>query len=154
MTGPYGWAAQQLTECLVRLGECEDVPAAVRTGLDRAAETFEAEAGVVVREGSVVASRGFPASESPPADWGVSGAFVPGLGELPWVHSPVDGSWIALARAGEPFQQPLAAAERVHELERPDGLGEHLRHPAQQRRLRHAERLAGPRQGDPAAVER
>jgi len=72
MTGPYGWAAQQLTECLVRLGECEDVPAAVRTGLDLAAETFEAEAGVVVREGSVVASRGFPASESPPADWGVS----------------------------------------------------------------------------------
>ena len=53
----------------------------------------------------------------------------------------------------EPFQQPLAGAERVHELERPDGLRERLRHPAQQRRLLHAERLALPRQGDPAAVE-
>ena len=103
MTGPYGWAAHQLTECLVQLGECEDVPAAVRTALDLAAETFEAEAGVVVREGSVVASRGFPASEPPPADWGVSGAFVPGLGELPWMHSPFDGGWIALAREGEAF---------------------------------------------------
>ena len=56
-----------------------------------------------MREGSVVASRGFPASEPPPADWGVSGAFVPGLGELPWVHSPFDGGWIALAREGEAF---------------------------------------------------
>ena len=35
----------------------------------------------------------------------------------------------------EPLQQLLAAAQRVHELERPDGLGERLRHPAQQRRL-------------------
>ena len=37
-----GWAAQQLTEYLVHLSECEDVPSALRSGLDRAAEAFEA----------------------------------------------------------------------------------------------------------------
>ena len=84
----------------------------MRTGLDRAAEAFEAEAGVVVRDGEVVASLGFPASESPPTDWGVSGAFVPGLGELPCVHSPLDGGWVALAREGEPFSVPEAALLR------------------------------------------
>jgi hypothetical protein len=112
MNGPYGWAAQQLTEYLVQLAACEEVPAAMRTGLDRAAEAFEAEAGVVVREGEVVASLGFPASESPPTDWGVSGAFVPGLGELPCVHSPFEGGWVALAREGEPFSVPEAALLR------------------------------------------
>ena len=135
------WAAQQLTEYLVELGACEEVPEAVRTGLDRAAETFEAEAGVVVREGSVVASLGFPASESPPADWGVSGAFVPGLGELPSVHSPFDGGWVALARAGEPFSvqeaallrgmaqvlaQTVRTLELVHSLRSRQGLLERL----------------------------
>jgi diguanylate cyclase (GGDEF)-like protein len=97
-----GWAAQQLTEFLVLLAACEDVPSALGTGLDRATEAFEAEAGVVVRDDEVVASIGF-ADSAPPADWGVAGAPVPGLGELPFVSAPFDGGWIALARDGEPF---------------------------------------------------
>jgi diguanylate cyclase (GGDEF)-like protein len=97
-----GWAAQQLTELLAQLGTCEDVPSAVRTGLDRASEAFEAEAGVVVRDGEVLAAVGFGGSE-PPADWGVAGAPVPGLGELPFTSAPFDGGWLALAREGDPF---------------------------------------------------
>jgi diguanylate cyclase (GGDEF)-like protein len=64
------WAAQQLTEYLTQLGASEEVCSALKTGVERAAEAFEAEAGAVVRDGAVVATIGFPQHESPPAGWG------------------------------------------------------------------------------------
>ena len=79
------WAAQQLTEYLTRVGAAGDVCAALRTGIERAAEVFEAEAGAVVRNGAIVATIGFPPNESPSAAWAPPGsltAAVPGLVEL------------------------------------------------------------------------
>jgi diguanylate cyclase (GGDEF)-like protein len=112
------WAAQQLTEYLTRLGTCDDVPAALRTGLDRAAEAFEAEAGAVVRNGVVVAHIGFTACEPPAADWirpGERSADVPGLGTASAVAAPLDDAgegWIALARYDEDFSVEEAALLR------------------------------------------
>ena len=63
----YTWAAQQLTEYLTVLGAYEDVDAALAAAVERAAEALEAEAGVVVRNGEVVASIGFRAAEPPDA---------------------------------------------------------------------------------------
>jgi diguanylate cyclase (GGDEF)-like protein len=112
------WAAQQLTEYLTRLGTCEDVGAARRTGLERAAEAFEAEAGTLVHDGAVVASIGFSARELPAADWvrpGEREAEMPGLGPVAAVSAPLDdcsAAWIALARDGEPFTVEEAALLR------------------------------------------
>jgi diguanylate cyclase (GGDEF)-like protein len=101
------WAAQQLTEYLTHLGTCDDVGAALRTGVERSAEAFEAEAGAVVRHGVVAATVGFPAHEPPPASWGrpdERAADVPGLGMVEAVSAPLEGDgWIALAREGERF---------------------------------------------------
>ena len=101
------WAAQQLTEYLTHLGACDDAGAALRTGVERAAEVFEAEAGAVVRDGAVVATVGFPAHEPPPPSWGCPGeraAEVPGLGTVAAVSAPLEGDgWIALGREGERF---------------------------------------------------
>ena len=112
---PYSWSAQQLTEYLTLLGTCEDVPCALRAGLDRAAEAFEAEAGAVIRNGAVAASLGFPAFDP---TWGRPGettAEVPGLGTIPCVGAPLDDAgsgWLALARDGEPFSTEDAALLR------------------------------------------
>jgi len=105
----HSWVAQQLTEYLTQLGACDDVAAALRTGVERAAEAFEAEAGVVVCGGQVVASIGFPAHELPGPDWGLPGARsadVPGLGTVAAVGAPLgdgDTGWLALARDGAAF---------------------------------------------------
>ena len=115
----------------------------MRTGLDRAAEVFEAEAGVVVREGTVVASLGFPASESPSAVRGASPVRTcPG-----WASSPLDALPVrrllalALAREDEPFSvqeaallrgmaqalaQTVRMLELVHSLRSRQGLLERL----------------------------
>jgi diguanylate cyclase len=112
------WAAQQLTEYLTRLGTCEDVGAALRIGLERAAEAFEAEAGVVVRDGDVVAATGFGAGRLPDRDWvglGARSAGIPGLGTAAAVAAPLDDAgtgWIALARDGEEFSVEESALLR------------------------------------------
>jgi diguanylate cyclase (GGDEF)-like protein len=112
------WAAQQLAEYLTRLGTCEDVGAALRIGIERAAEAFEAEAAAVVRGGAVLASIGFPASAPPPAGWGRPGersAEVPGLGTVASIGAPLDeegAGWVALARHGETFSVQEAALLR------------------------------------------
>jgi diguanylate cyclase (GGDEF)-like protein len=102
------WAAQQLTEYLSQLGACDDVATAVRIGVERAAEAFEAEAGAVIRRGAAIAHIGFPAAEPPPGEWGRPGseaAEVPGLGPVPVIGVPFDDGigWLALARDGEAF---------------------------------------------------
>jgi diguanylate cyclase (GGDEF)-like protein len=115
---PYSWAAQQLAEYLTRLGTADDVDSALRTGIERAAEALEAEAGAVVRGGAVVATIGFPAGGPPPADWGRPGersAEVPGLGTVAAVGAPLDDDghdWVALARDGERFSVEEAALLR------------------------------------------
>ncbi len=94
----YTWAAQQLTEYLTALGAYEDVDAALTAGVERAAEAFEAEAGVVVRDGEVVASIGFRAGEPPDASWARPGERG--------IAAPLDDagtSWLALSRDDEPF---------------------------------------------------
>ena len=112
------WAAQQLTEYLTALGAPEEVGAALRTGVERAAEAFEAEAGAVIRDGAVAATIGFPAGRLPAASWGRPGtrtAAVPGLGTVAAIGAPLDGagrSWIALAREGESFSVPEVAVLR------------------------------------------
>jgi len=90
----YTWAAQQLSEYLTALGAYEDVEKALTAGVERAAEAFEAEAGVVVRNGQVVASIGFRAGEPPDATW--TGG----------ISAPIDEAgtaWLALSREDEPF---------------------------------------------------
>ncbi len=129
----YTWAAQQLTEYLTQLGVCEHVDEALRVGVERAAEAFDAEAGAVERDGRVVAAIGFPAGELPAAGWGLSPdhvAEVPGLGDVTAVSAPLDAggrSWLALARDGDAFTVEeasllrgmacaLAQTLRAHEL--------------------------------------
>ena len=90
----YTWAAQQLSEYLTALGAYEDVEKALTAGVERAAEAFEAEAGVIVRDGQVVASIGFRAGEPPDATW--TGG----------ISAPIDEAgtaWLALSREDEPF---------------------------------------------------
>ena len=90
----YTWAAQQLSEYLTALGAYEDVEKALTAGVERAAEAFEAEAGVIVRDGRVVASIGFRAGEPPDATW--TGG----------ISAPLDEAgtaWLALSREDEPF---------------------------------------------------
>src|SRR6478672_10244046 len=112
------WAAQQLTEYLTRVGTCEDVGTALRIGLERAAEAFEAEAGAVVRDGAVVAGTGFGAGRRPDRDWvrpGARSAEVPGLGTVAAVAAPLDDAgtgWVALAREGEDFSVEESALLR------------------------------------------
>ena len=112
------WAAQQLTEYLTLLGAAEDVATALRSGVERAAEAFEAEAGAVVRDAAVVAAVGFPAGSPPAPGWGRPRghhADVPGLGTVSAVGAPLDeggASWIALARDGERFSVQEAALLR------------------------------------------
>ncbi len=98
----YSWAAQQLTEYLTLLGGCESVECALKQGVERAAEAFEAEAGAVVRDGVVAATIGL---RDPAPDWGAAKhADVPGLGLVPAVNAPLDeNSRLALAREGDPF---------------------------------------------------
>jgi diguanylate cyclase (GGDEF)-like protein len=91
----YTWAAQQLTEYVTLLGAYEDVDAALTAGVERAAEAFEAEAGVVVRDGEVVACIGFRAGDLPDASWTEGG-----------IAAPLDDAgtaWLALSREDEPF---------------------------------------------------
>jgi len=102
----YNWAAQQLTEYLTLLGTCEDVPSALRAGVDRAAEAFDAEAGAVLEDGAVLEGIGN-------AEWREREAGVPGLGTVPALVAPLDERLaLTVARAGEPFSVEEAALLR------------------------------------------
>jgi diguanylate cyclase (GGDEF)-like protein len=97
----YTWAAQQLTEYVTALGAYEDVDTAMSAGVERAAEAFEAEAGVVVRDGQVVASIGFRAGEPHDADWAASAPF-----------DDAASAFLALSREDEPFNVEESALLR------------------------------------------
>ncbi|GAC1518816.1 MAG: hypothetical protein NVS2B6_00560 [Thermoleophilaceae bacterium] len=107
-----GWSTQQLVEFLAAVAGVPDEATALRDAIEHAAEAVEAEIGVVIRSGEIVASIGFPdrgvnveellQGRGNPAER----LEVPGLG-LAWVariplEQDVPGEML-LARADEPF---------------------------------------------------
>jgi diguanylate cyclase (GGDEF)-like protein len=106
------WAAQQLTEFLSAVSACADEALATREGVERAAETVEAEGAALVRDGAVVASIGWPRFEVPEqalvavARAGSGAVPVPGAGDCPAVALPLDDEDAALVvvRQGAPLE--------------------------------------------------
>jgi diguanylate cyclase (GGDEF)-like protein len=105
------WAPQQLAEFLGAVSECHDEAAAAREGVERAAESVEAECAALLRGGVVVASIGWPRFDVPERDLAViadereGAVWVPGSGRCTALGFPFDGSDMVLvvARAGAPF---------------------------------------------------
>jgi diguanylate cyclase (GGDEF)-like protein len=108
---PSSWAAQQLAEFLGAVSACPDEAAAAREGVERAAETVEAEGAALLRGGAVVASIGWPRFEVPEralraiAERGSGEILIPGAGVCPAAGLPLEGEdgRLVVARAGEPF---------------------------------------------------
>ncbi|MDX6731863.1 MAG: hypothetical protein QOC54_1811 [Baekduia sp.] len=106
------WAAQQLTEFLSAVSACADEALATREGVERAAETVEAEGAALVRAGAAVASIGWPRFEVPEqalvavARAGSGAVPVPGAGYCPAVALPLDDEDAALVvvRQGAPLE--------------------------------------------------
>jgi diguanylate cyclase (GGDEF)-like protein len=106
------WAAQQLTEFLSAVSACADEALATREGVERAAETVEAEGAALVRAGAAVASIGWPRFEVPEqalvavARAGSGAVPVPGAGDCPAVALPLDDEDAALVvvRQGAPLE--------------------------------------------------
>jgi diguanylate cyclase (GGDEF)-like protein len=106
------WAAQQLAEFLSAVSACADEALAAREGVERAAETVEAEAAALVRDGAVVTSIGWPRFDVPEralvaiARAGSGSVHVPGAGECPGVALILDDEEGALVvvRHGAPLE--------------------------------------------------
>jgi diguanylate cyclase (GGDEF)-like protein len=105
------WAAQQLAEFLGAVSGAADEQAAAREGVERAAETVEAEGAALLRAGVVVASIGWPRFDVPERELlavaqGATGTVaVPGAGACPAVALALEGedAHLVVVRAGEPF---------------------------------------------------
>ena len=142
---PINWSAQ-LTDFLTTVSSAEDERTASRVVVERAVETFNAEAAALLREGQVVASAGIRSDAIPglalePGDLGeeCTELTVPGL-----EHCPA----MALGIAGEPPSTLVVARAAggefaLHELHLARGmarvLGLSLRHfrlAAEERRQR------------------
>ncbi|HEV7751128.1 MAG TPA: EAL domain-containing protein [Baekduia sp.] len=106
------WAAQQLAEFLNAVSACPDEALAARAGVERAAETVEAEAAALVRAGAVVTSIGWPRFDVPEralvaiAGAGSGAVHVPGAGDCPGVALALEGDDAALVvvRRGAPLE--------------------------------------------------
>ena len=105
------WSTQQLTEFVTAVSDAGDETAALREGLQRAAEALDAEVAAVVRGGVVAASLGWPREAVPAADLlaaaaaGSGAVDVPGTGPVPAVVMDlVDdrSAQLVLARAADP----------------------------------------------------
>ena len=116
------WSAQQLAQYLSAVSMHEHECAAVRSAVELAAEAFEAEAGAVIAETSVVAAVGFPAGSVPPPDvFRALGPHrlleVPGAGACHTTAVPVtlsDGpASFALARSVEAFSHEESSLLRA-----------------------------------------
>jgi diguanylate cyclase (GGDEF)-like protein len=111
MSATAGWAAQQLAEFLRAVSHAPDESAAIREGVERAAESVDAECAALLSGGAVVASIGWPRFEIPARALGelAGGRIVdvpmPGLGPAPATCVPLDGedSHLVIVRAGEPL---------------------------------------------------
>jgi diguanylate cyclase (GGDEF)-like protein len=105
------WAPQQLSEFLGAVSRCQDEAEAAREGVERAAESVEAECAALVRDGSVVASVGWPRFDVPErrlvalAAAGDGVVEVPGAGSCPALVVPLEGSGaeLVIVRAGAAF---------------------------------------------------
>ncbi|MGH2730673.1 MAG: PAS domain S-box protein, partial [Actinomycetota bacterium] len=104
------WSTQQLTEFLAAVSSFASEEAAERGGVERVAEALEAEVAVLARDGSIVASVGFPAGKLPEADLLAllespdRTLFVPGAGSCPAMVARVEDdprSYVVVARSGE-----------------------------------------------------
>ena len=102
-----------LAEYLAALSRCADDASATRAAVEHAAEALEGEVGVVLRDGEVVISIGFPRGREPVADlWeaacGRSATVeVPGVGPchltVAAIDAAVPGHLLLARRPGEPF---------------------------------------------------
>ncbi|MCW2994776.1 MAG: hypothetical protein JWQ18_2271 [Conexibacter sp.] len=105
------WAPQQLSEFLGAVSQCQDEFEAAREGVERAAESVEAECAALVRNGVVVAAVGWPRYDVPEASLNELVATreglleIPGAGPCPALALPLEdsGAQLVLARAGLPF---------------------------------------------------
>jgi diguanylate cyclase (GGDEF)-like protein len=105
------WAPQQLAEFLGAVSECQDEIHAAREGVERAAESVEAECAALIRGDTVLASVGWLRFDVPDRQLAAVAAArsavvdVPGTGPCPAVALPLEGSGahLVIARAGTPF---------------------------------------------------
>jgi diguanylate cyclase (GGDEF)-like protein len=104
------WSAQQLAEFLAALSPCEDEARAIRTAVERAAESLEAEVGALVRDGEVIAAVGFPQGRVPfeallaVASGTARSILIPGHGSAVTIAVQLgdeDDGTLVLARAGD-----------------------------------------------------
>jgi hypothetical protein len=106
------WATQQLAEFLAVLTGAADDREAEKHALERLAESFEADAGAVIKAHRVTSSLGWPVGRTPEA--GVlatvnddqAQADLPGVGTCEIVVIPVDrdeATTLFLARSNYPF---------------------------------------------------
>jgi diguanylate cyclase (GGDEF)-like protein len=110
MSPPSGWSTHQLAEFLATVTAFPDERAATTGALERAAAAFEAEVAVVVREGSVEASIGFPDGDAPEAELvaaaggRLKAGGIPGLGVCRTASVPLEddrGGTLLLVRLGD-----------------------------------------------------
>jgi diguanylate cyclase (GGDEF)-like protein len=105
------WAPQQLAEFLGAVSECQDEFEAAREGVERAAESVEAECAALIRGGVVLASVGWLRFDVPERQLVAVAAAregvvdVPGAGPCMAVALPLEnsGACLVIARAGAPF---------------------------------------------------
>ncbi len=116
--GTVDWASQQLTEFLSALSSYTDRAAAIQAAVERAAEAFEAEIGVLIGSGKVIASVGPARGETPEALLLVAAAAVPTTTvTLPVVGAceiavvPLDGTAEWLLLMGRPAGDSFTLAE-------------------------------------------
>jgi diguanylate cyclase (GGDEF)-like protein len=123
------WPAQQLTEFLALISSFEEEETAIVRGVERIAESLDAEVAALIRGGAVVASVGFPPGEAPPGVLGVATqgrgtVEVPGLGRCPTLGVTLAGTpvtrLLVARRPDEPFEadeaELLRGMARVLEL--------------------------------------
>ncbi len=111
LSSEVSWSAQQLPEFLAVISSCPDEPSAVRAAAEWAAELLDAEVGVVIRAGRVVAQIGFHHRYEPDAELALVIAEGRTVTELPGVgacsvattlidESPPSHLLVARARGG------------------------------------------------------
>jgi diguanylate cyclase (GGDEF)-like protein len=128
VTGPgANWWTQQLAEFLSVVSSLDDAAEARQCAVERAAEALEAELGVLVVGGRVLASLGFPVGRVPEPELlrlveeRPEEAEVPGFGSCRTAIAPLGDGALLLGRAGEaPFSREdehlLRGMARVLEL--------------------------------------
>jgi len=119
VTWSDSWSTQQLVEFVAAVSACVHPSAAALTGVERAAEAFDADVAALLRNGDVVATIGFRAGQTPQAELraAFSGAplSVPGLGVCPVVTATVSGvppGRLLIARDGAGFSVEEASLLR------------------------------------------